>query len=438
MPCARQRQRQGAGVKDFVAGLLAGGMVCTVALVTASQLTLLPEQVPAAPRETVSTADPNVAGKGAEEEGAEEAFVEPAPDAQAATAQATEADVDAPADTERDVTKTAPATERQVANGADGAEVQVGATRQGGDAAGAGEEKTPATNGPAPGEIALQSDAASQTAEAAAGEPNIPRPGIVLLSPAAPTTEAAPAAADPPPPAPGTGSAAETPTAGLPAIERFARPLANPQGKPLFSILLIDSGDPKLDRARLAAAPFPVTFVLDPRLPDVATLAAPYLDAGQEVAMLAGPVTPDALPEAVAGEFAEYAQALPQAVAVVDQAEGGFQGNRPLATQIVQILKDQGRGLITYDAGLNAADQVARREAVRAGMIFRPIAPGAEPAGETRRTLDLATFKAAQDGRVAIIAPATPETIAALLEWSVEGRAAGVALAPATAVMTAP
>ena len=46
-----------------------------------------------------------------------------------------------------------------------------------------------------------------------------------------------------------------------------------------------------------------------------------------------------------------------------------------------------------------------------------------------------AAFKAAQDGRVAVIGSTRPETVAALLEWSVEGRAASVALAPASAVM---
>ena len=38
---------------------------------------------------------------------------------------------------------------------------------------------------------------------------------------------------------------------------------------------------------KLAALPFPVTFALDPTLPNVEELAAPYLAAGQEVVMLA-------------------------------------------------------------------------------------------------------------------------------------------------------
>ena len=49
--------------------------------------------------------------------------------------------------------------------------------------------------------------------------------------------------------------------------------------------------------------------------------------------------------------------------------------------------------------------------------------------------VDRAAFKAAQEGKVAVIGTARPETIAALLEWSVEGRSSTVALAPITALM---
>jgi uncharacterized protein len=81
--------------------------------------------------------------------------------------------------------------------------------------------------------------------------------------------------------------AAVTDPALLDQIDRYARAFNNPQGRPVFTIVLIDRGDPGLDRAALAALPLPVTFVLDQTLPDVAGLANGCIAAGQEVAMLA-------------------------------------------------------------------------------------------------------------------------------------------------------
>jgi len=220
-------------------------------------------------------------------------------------------------------------------------------------------------------------------------------------------------------------------------ISRHARAFSNPQGKPVLAILLIDRGDPGLDRAALAALPFPLTFVLDPTLPGVARLAAPYVAAGQEVAMLALAIPQDATAASLDVIFAAHAAALPQAVAVVDLPEGGFQDSGPLATRVIPIIKGQGRGLLTYDSGLNAAAQIARREGLRGGTILRRTDSKGQAADDIGRVLDSAVIRAAQEGRIAVAAEATPATMAALLEWTGQGRAATVALAPATAVMVA-
>ena len=202
--------------------------------------------------------------------------------------------------------------------------------------------------------------------------------------------------------------------------------------------MLLDSGAADLDRAQLAALPFAVSFVIDPLMPDAAAAAAIYRGAGQEVLMLATGIPAGATPADLEQTFQAHANVLPEAVAVLDLVDGGFQNDRPLATQVVPILKSQGRGLLTYDKGLNAADQVARREALPAATIFRSLDAEGEAAGLIRRYLDRAAFKAAQDGRVVVLGQTRPETIAALLEWAVEGRAAAVALAPASVVMRIP
>ncbi len=237
--------------------------------------------------------------------------------------------------------------------------------------------------------------------------------------------------------APADEAASGADPADAPPIVRYARAFENPEGKPVFSIVLVDSGDPALDRASLAALPFPVTFALDPTLPNVEDLAAPYLAADQEVVMLATAIPQGATAADLEVTFAAHAEALPQAVAVLDLAQGGFQNDRPLATQVVPIVKAQGRGLLTYRQGLNPADQVASREGVRSATVFRMLDAENEPVTAIRRNLDRAAFKAAQDGRVVVVGSTGPGTIAALMEWSLEGRSAGVALAPVTGALVA-
>lgn len=135
--------------------------------------------------------------------------------------------------------------------------------------------------------------------------------------------------------------------------------------------------------------------------------------------------------------FAAYGDVLPEAVAIVDVEDGGFQGNRAMATMVAPIAAGQGRGLLSWDRGLNAAEQVARREGLRSGVIYRRLDGEGEGAGTMRRYLDRAAFKAAQDGRVIVAGVTRPETVAALLEWAVEGRATTVALAPLSAALVA-
>lgn len=240
--------------------------------------------------------------------------------------------------------------------------------------------------------------------------------------------------------APGTEGEALPELAGVAAggttpLELFAREFDNPEGKPLFSIILIDEGVAPEDRGNLAALPFPVTFAIDPLAPDSADAARIYRQAGQEVAMLAAGIPAGA----TAGDLEQSLQALdmalPEAVVVLDRPDGELQAQPDLARQLVPIVAEQGRGLLTYDRGFNPADQVARREGVPSAVIFRVLDSEGESIPKMRNYLDRAAFKAAQEGKVVVIGRAHPETVAAILEWTVEGRAATVALAPVTAVL---
>lgn len=230
-------------------------------------------------------------------------------------------------------------------------------------------------------------------------------------------------------PAPVAADAAEPPRA------RFKRVFDNPAGKPMLAIVLFDTGDPALDRPALAALPFPVTFVLDPSRPEAALAAGIYRGGGQEVAMLATAIPEGATAADVEQTFGAHDAAIPEAVAVVVPETGGFQDNRPLSTLVVPVIAAQGRGLLSWDRGLNAADQVARREGAYTATIFRRLDGDAEDADRIRQYLDRAAFKAAQEGKVIVAGDTRPETLAALLAWAVEGRAATVAFAPLTAVL---
>lgn len=231
----------------------------------------------------------------------------------------------------------------------------------------------------------------------------------------------------------------ETDMAAAPetALTRNAVSFSNPEGKPAFAIILIDDGSPTLDRAALAALPIPVTFALDPMLPDIGKVAETYRKGGHEVVMLATGIPKGATASDLEVTFAAHDAALPQAVAVLDLPEGGFQSDRKLAADVVGIVGAGGRGILTYDAGLDSAAQVASRDQVPSARIFRKLDAEGESASTIRRYLDRAAFKAAQEGAVTVIGSARPETVATILSWTVEGRASQVALAPVSAVLTA-
>lgn len=217
-------------------------------------------------------------------------------------------------------------------------------------------------------------------------------------------------------------------------IERFARTFDDVDGKPLFAVVLIDTGAAGLDRAALAALPFPVTFAVDPMAPDAAGAAATYRAAGQEVVMLAS-LPAGAVAQDVEVTLAGLAQALPETVAVMDPGTGGFQDDRMLAGLVAPVVQGQGRGLLSWDRGLNPASQIARRSGLPSATIFRDLDAEGEGRETIRRYLDRAAFRAAQEGLVVVAGRTRPETVEALLAWAVEGRAATVALAPLTAVL---
>lgn len=219
---------------------------------------------------------------------------------------------------------------------------------------------------------------------------------------------------------------------------RYARAFENLTGNPPMAILLIDDGSEGIDRQALAALPFPVTFVLDPLAFNAPEAAAIYRAAGQEVAMLATGIPEGATASDLEQTFQAHEAVVPEAVAYVDLAEGGFQSNRPLATEVVATLAPRGRGLVTYDQGLNSAQQVAQRSGMPNTAILRTLDGDGQAAMAIKRLLDGVAFNAVRNRSAVAIGHARPETVQGLIEWTMTGdRKDAVTLAPLTAVLQA-
>lgn len=225
------------------------------------------------------------------------------------------------------------------------------------------------------------------------------------------------------------------PAVNAPPLQKYASKFDYTGKKPLFAVILRDTGAKDVDRAALAALPFPVTFAIDPDAENAKEAMAIYRAAGKEVVMLTAGLPNGATAQDLEQAFQTYETILPETVAVMGPAEGGFQDNAVLSQLIVPVIAAQGRGLITFDRGLNAAAQNAAREGVANGTVFRQVDGGGESVPVIRRYLDRAVFKAAQDGAAIVMGETLPNTITALTEWSLEGRATDVTLAPISAVL---
>jgi polysaccharide deacetylase 2 family uncharacterized protein YibQ len=229
--------------------------------------------------------------------------------------------------------------------------------------------------------------------------------------------------------------------ADLPPIQRYAVPFENPDAKPLMAIVLMDDGTGiaigTAGPEALRSFPYPITFAVDTRLPNAAEKMKQYRSDGFEVMALVN------LPEISTAADTEVSMsvalnAVPEAVAILEGTDTGIQGNREMANQVAAILLDTGQGLVTQPNGLNTVQKLASRSGVPAATLFRDFDGKGQSSDTIRRFLDQAAFKAAQEGGVIMVGRLRPDTISALTLWGLQDRAGRVALAPVSAVLTAP
>lgn len=226
------------------------------------------------------------------------------------------------------------------------------------------------------------------------------------------------------------GSVAEL-DAQLPPFEANSVPTKLVEGQPYMSIILIEE-EGSVGAEALADFPYPLTFAIDPNLPDAAERMAARRAAGFEVMILAD------LPRTATAQDAETAlpvwlSTLPQAMGILEGVDTGVQGNRPLAGQVAALARDMGYGLVMQDKGLNTVQKLAHREGVPSGVVFRDFDGAGQDPRAIRRFLDQAAFRAGQEGAVLMLGRLKPDTISALLMWGLQDRASRVALMPTSA-----
>lgn len=224
------------------------------------------------------------------------------------------------------------------------------------------------------------------------------------------------------------------------AITRYSQPFANPDDKPLMSILLIDQGSDleggEVGIAALRSFPYAISFAVDVTLPDAADRMEIYRNEGFEVLAMID------LPEGAEAVDAETTlgvalNRMPEIIGVLEGLGTGLQPSREVADQVTGILAQGGYGLVSQDKGLNTMPKLAVKEGVPAAPIFRDFDSKDQTPIVIRRFLDQAAFKAGIEGSVIMLGRMRPETISALLVWGLQDRATQVALAPVSAVLLA-
>ncbi|NNK77524.1 MAG: hypothetical protein HKP40_02310, partial [Litoreibacter sp.] len=140
-----------------------------------------------------------------------------------------------------------------------------------------------------------------------------------------------------------------TAVAGAGALQSFSAGFEAVPGQPLFSVILIDTGENGLTREQLSDLALPVTIAIDPARPDAREVMAFYRAAGVEVVALLEDLPTSAGPGDVSVALAGYFEAMPEVIAVMDPLDGRLRKNRSLFEPLLQAVARTGHGFITYD-----------------------------------------------------------------------------------------
>ncbi len=224
-------------------------------------------------------------------------------------------------------------------------------------------------------------------------------------------------------------------TSGLGALQAFAADVDVSDANALVGVVLIHTGADGVPADELAQLELPFSVAIDPSQPGAKDAAATYRAAGIEVLAMVNDLPESAEPTDIAVAMEGYWGVLEEAVAVLDPLDARIQSNRDLLKQVLAELSQTGHGLVTYDRGLNTAQQTARRQNIAAATVFRLLDGDLETAPKIKRYLGRAAFSAAQDGSVVVMGRAYPDTVQALVEWALDDKAADISVVPVSKIM---
>jgi polysaccharide deacetylase 2 family uncharacterized protein YibQ len=224
------------------------------------------------------------------------------------------------------------------------------------------------------------------------------------------------------------------PDPDAPAIVRNAVPFENPDLRPVVAVVLFHDEPEAPQAATGRDLPVPVSFAVDAGLVEAGVIADAYRAAGREILIV------PTLPPGGAASDVEVAlqvnfDVMPEAVALMDLPQGGFQSEREAVAQVVASLSVTGHGLVTFPRGLNMAQQMAERAGVPARPVFRLLESANVEAA--LRTLEQAAFRARQEGTVILVGRAEPATVEAIRRWTEFNPDADILFAPISAALAA-
>ncbi|UWQ11975.1 divergent polysaccharide deacetylase family protein [Aliiroseovarius crassostreae] len=218
------------------------------------------------------------------------------------------------------------------------------------------------------------------------------------------------------------------------AIERNAIPFDRMGDDPIMAIILRDQGAERQALGELSSLPFPISIVIDATAADAEEAIAFYRAKGAEIVIEAS-LPQAATPTDAEVNFQIQKDVMEQGVAVFLPEQSGFQDNTELANQVSEILLAGGFGAVSSPVGLSTGHRIALKAGVPSELVFRDVDGAGQDGRAIRRFLDNAAFKARQQDGVIVLGRARPETLQALIEWSLGSRAKSVSLAPVSAVL---
>ncbi|MEL7343418.1 MAG: divergent polysaccharide deacetylase family protein [Pseudomonadota bacterium] len=214
------------------------------------------------------------------------------------------------------------------------------------------------------------------------------------------------------------------------AIVANAIPFDVTPGTALVAIVLVHEGNLPPAPDQIEDLPPEVAFAVPAALPAARTIAAAYRNAGREVVAIPD-LTGTAQADAVIAAF----DAVPSAVAIMDDPAVGFASDRNTLSSLIAALSASGHGLITHPRGFNSTQQAAERDGVPSRLVFRTLDADAQSDDAIRRQLDQATFRARQDRSVVLTVRSGLSSVSAVVEWALANRTGQVALAPVSAAL---